>query len=150
MLGKRQPDEKDVVTRNRLIVLCAGLVVALVCGLGVPRFWLQVSEGSAAAAVTQRIIATAVAYHCRTGRYPTSLDEMHLDLTGTDGGSTETLRWIEYRSTTDWFSVRNRLMDGGELQYPSDSTYCEQLRTRAAANQPRQPVPTDGAAQRPR
>jgi hypothetical protein len=121
-----------------LAIVAAG--TPLVC-----RTWSQASEGSASAAVARRVIETAVEFHCRNGSYPASFDDMSLDLTNTDGGSWETLRWIEYESTPHWFSVRNTLMGTDGSEFPFDPSLCGTARVgEGPANLPAQPTPARG------
>ncbi len=138
------------MTRERVVTCAIALVLALAVGRVCAGLWEQVSEGGAASAVTKRIIKTAVEFHCRQGRYPTSVGEMGLDLTDTDGGSEDTLRWVEYRSAPDWFGVRNRVIGGDESQYFFDPSYYSVPRRSAVGDVGGSAAPTreidDGAS----
>ena len=122
----------------RPVIWAVAVASALLAARIGARTWAQVSEGSASAAVTKRIIETAVEYHCRHGRYPVSFDEMSLDLQDTDGGAAHTLRWIDYRTDgADWFSVQDRLMGSGrEIEYHFDPSLCAAAQRKGASAAP--------------
>ncbi len=142
------PKQRDARTLRLASVVLALVIGGVFVGRPAARLWHHLSEGSAASAVAQRVVDSAISYGCRYGHYPPTVEALSLDLGGTDGGSVATLRWIAFRSTGDSFAVQNLLVGGAESRYPIDPSLCGTKRGSTATDAANKPVHLTAASGR--